>query len=64
MKRSCKPAGRERAALEKENHEHRLKQKEAEQQMELVRRRWELVRLPVSSSSLPPKGYRTADYTC
>ena len=32
----------ERAALEKENHEHRLKQKEAEQQMELVRRRWEL----------------------
>ena len=30
----------ERAALEKENHEHRLKQKEAEQQMELVRRRW------------------------
>ena len=32
----------ERAALEKENHEYRLKQKEAEQQMELVRRRWEL----------------------
>ena len=32
----------ERVALEKENHECRLKLKEAEQQMGLVRRQWEL----------------------
>lgn len=32
----------ERVALEKENHEYRLKLKEAEQQMGLVRRQWEL----------------------
>lgn len=32
----------ERIALEKENHECSLKLKEAEQQMELVRRQWEL----------------------